>query len=283
MPRSFIAFILLVSPIHAEESHESANLVYQQLSKKTFQIGTQPIRVPSLLLPDGLSAKEQQLALTKLIEGDYDLEEFTRDSVVAPFLLKIENLPKGQQPIRKITLIFVVFVEGDLTDEQRFANRDWDKSRPEIAIETLSTQQLSLFKIQKGERESFARITLNFFDRVELQLTGHSMWSRTAESYLVAATTDPRFLADPQFSNSWRSLEKNGDSIKRGEKKPYSAAMQFTKITSLKSVEHAFLVEHHLLFAEPEEWFDGANLLRSKFPPIAQSIVRSTRRELKKR
>jgi hypothetical protein len=41
----------------------------------------------------------------------------------------------------------------------------------------------------------------------------------------------------------------------------------------------ALFVEQHLIFVEPAGWFDGTNLLRSKFRLVIQDRVRAMRRE----
>ena len=39
----------------------------------------------------------------------------------------------------------------------------------------------------------------------------------------------------------------------------------------------------HMAFVEPDGWFQGAPILRSKFSVIAQDQIRSLRRELAKK
>ena len=42
----------------------------------------------------------------------------------------------------------------------------------------------------------------------------------------------------------------------------------------------AVLVEYHLVFEEPQGWFGGSNLLRSKLPLVCQDGVRKFRRRM---
>jgi hypothetical protein len=42
----------------------------------------------------------------------------------------------------------------------------------------------------------------------------------------------------------------------------------------------AILIEYHVAYAEPHGWFKGANLLQSKLPILAQTVVRKLRRNL---
>ena len=39
-------------------------------------------------------------------------------------------------------------------------------------------------------------------------------------------------------------------------------------------------MEYHVAFVEPQGWFHGTNLLRSKLPIVAQEMVRKFRRNL---
>ncbi|MCS7305572.1 MAG: hypothetical protein NZ602_10755, partial [Thermoguttaceae bacterium] len=43
----------------------------------------------------------------------------------------------------------------------------------------------------------------------------------------------------------------------------------------------ALFIEHHHLFAEPNQWFGGKNFLRSKLPLAIQETVRKLRWQLR--
>jgi hypothetical protein len=43
------------------------------------------------------------------------------------------------------------------------------------------------------------------------------------------------------------------------------------------------MVEMHMAFVEPDGWFQGNPILRSKFGAVAQDQIRSLRRELAKK
>ena len=59
--------------------------------------------------------------------------------------------------------------------------------------------------------------------------------------------------------------------------------MSYAKISRLDLKPRAILVEMHMAFVEPDGWFQGAPILRSKFSVVAQDQVRSLRRELAKK
>ena len=54
------------------------------------------------------------------------------------------------------------------------------------------------------------------------------------------------------------------------------------KVSRLATVPGALLVEAHFAFSEPQAWFDGAPILRSKIGVVAQDQIRGLRRELAK-
>ncbi len=70
------------------------------------------------------------------------------------------------------------------------------------------------------------------------------------------------------------------DQATLGKSHPYNQAASYTKLTSLKFMPEALLIEIHILFTEPQEWFGGRNMLRSKLPPLVQDGVRKFRRRL---
>jgi hypothetical protein len=63
-----------------------------------------------------------------------------------------------------------------------------------------------------------------------------------------------------------------------GPARPYIGAAWYSKATKLQQPQGAVLFEYHIVFDEPEGWFNGANLLRSKLPLLVQDGVRKFRR-----
>jgi hypothetical protein len=96
---------------------------------------------------------------------------------------------------------------------------------------------------------------------------------------VIAGRTDPAFDADSMLANRWWTL---GQDDQRGPGQPFRGGMSYAKISHLKEPAGSLLVEFHAAFVEPEAWFQGAPILRSKFAPIAQDKIRKLRRELLK-
>ena len=112
-----------------------------------------------------------------------------------------------------------------------------------------------------------------------MEATDETVATRTEESMVIAGRTDPAFDSDTTLANRWRTLEQNGQA---GPTQPFRGGLSYAKISRLKQPPGALLVEFHGAFSEPEAWFQGHPILRSKFAPIAQDQIRRLRRELLK-
>jgi hypothetical protein len=116
-------------------------------------------------------------------------------------------------------------------------------------------------------------------DRISLQATDETVATRTGRSLVIAGRTDPGFDSGGPLANRWQALESDG---RTGPEHRYLGGMSYAKISPLKQPEGTLLVEFHGAFCEPQPWFGGAPILRSKFAPIAQDQIRKLRRELLK-
>lgn len=127
--------------------------------------------------------------------------------------------------------------------------------------------------------ERFLTVNLELFDRVNVRGTMRAKLSRGTESVTLAATLEPRFAQDREFPNAWHSQQlDDAGRVVIGPARPYVGAAWYCKATKLKQPRDAVLIEYHIMFDEPEGWFNGANLLRSKLPLLVQDGVRKFRR-----
>ena len=85
-------------------------------SESGFHADGATIRLPGPILKDGLDAGQQHAALLKLSGSERALADLLRDSVTAPFLLKVRDQKTTDATVRMVDLWFVV--RGDL-DESR--------------------------------------------------------------------------------------------------------------------------------------------------------------------
>jgi len=279
-----LALILgLVLP--AADTHLEQNPLYRQLVQEGVAIdGKQVPPLAEPVMPDGLDADAQRAAMAEITQGRFPVEEFVRDSVVAPNVLAIgpiEASPGGLR-LRTMDLYFVAY--GSL--ETLRSNRDWmDRlfRKGEEEAHTLTPQELARRKIEppKGaaDRTRWVHASASVLDRVLVTVTTETVWSETAESTLAAALADPRFADDADYPNQWAPLELNEDgSREAGAARPYLAMASYWKATQLAEPKGAIFIEYHTVFEQPKGWFGGVDLLRSKLPLAVQTELRTFRR-----
>lgn len=286
MPATPALVLALFAAAADPAPHADANPLFRTLLDPGLAVTADAkVKLPPPTMPDGLPAAKQKDAIAGVIGTDYAFEDFTRNSAVAPFVLKIRDEKGGgpDAPVRAVDSFFVAHGDFARLDDEKFLDRLLNAGRGDGKGKSLTADDLAKRKIvvpaALDKRERFGRVDFDFLDRVRLEVTGRSVWSRTAESVVAAAEIDPRFAADADFPNRWRSLSKDGGELKVGPPTGYGGAGFYVKITKLADPAGAVFVEQHVVFAEPTGWFDGANLLRSKLPPVVQSNVRSMRRE----
>jgi hypothetical protein len=271
-------------------SHESANPLYKELLNPGLLVGANlRAKLPPPSMPDGLDAGKQTAIIRQIIGNDYSYEEFTRKSVVAPQLLRIRDVQPSDPmaPARGVDVYFVTHGDFAALDEEKFRDRLLEVGRGEGRGQALTREQLAKRKIEltpeQEKHESYGFIEFDFLEKVRLRATGRAVWSKNAESMVAAGVIDPRFQGDPDFPNDWRSLTRAAGGVKVGPPHPWSGAAFYLKVTRLAQPAGALFLEQHIVFAEPTGWFEGANLLRSKLPPVVQNNVRNMRREWFKR
>ena len=266
--------------------HEAVNPLYKSMLDPGLAVGgDHRVKFPPPLMPDGLDAAKQKAVIEKLIGTDYGYDTFTRDSVVAPMILKIRDAEPSDPtaPARQVDVYFVAHGDFSATDDEKFLDRLMNSDKGMGQGKGLTADDLAKRKItlpaDAKDREGYGSVEFDFLERVRLKMTGHATWSKTPDSVLAAAEVDERFRGDPEFPNEWRPISRDGGQVKAGDPHTYGGAGMYLKITKLSDPAGAMFVEQHVVFAEPKGWFDGANLLRSKLPPVMQHNVRNMRRE----
>jgi hypothetical protein len=278
-------FVLLATvAAQGAADHKALNPLYKSLVDDGLDIGAGlKAKLPPPTMPDGLDAAKQKAAIDALIGNDYSFAEFTRNSVVAPQLLKLGDVkpfdPKA--PARGVDAWFILYGDLKALDDEKFLERLLSVGQGDGKGESIDKQALAKRGIQVPDekKEGYGHIAFDFLDKVRIKATGHAMWSRTPDSVLVAVDVDPRFKGDADFPNAWQPITREGGKIMYGDATPWAGSGLYLKITKLEAPAGALFCEQHVIFAEPTRWFDGANLLRSKLPPVVQSNVRTMRRE----
>lgn len=254
------------------------------------QAGAQKLRPPTL--KDGMSAAEQKAAIGAVLAvklgQPIDYAEFTGTNLNTQEVFVVD-LPPLNGPGHTVDLWFVVHDKL-----ARLANAQFLKNQfhldPKNKSTTLQAADLKQRNIAPqnipGGQESYVHGTSQILPtdvRVQVEGTSHLVQTTTATSTTIAGMIDQRFNQDAKFPNLWRPAIRNanGQIVGFGNPELYYSTGAYTRISELVEPAGAQLVEYHLVYDEPQAWFDGANLLRSKLPAQAKDDVRSFRRKLK--
>ena len=276
--------IVLSLTVAAPTGHED-NSLYRALLDPGLVVGEKlRVKLPKPILPDGLDAAAQKEILLKLIGDDYTFEDFTRRSQVSPHVLRIRDAEPSdpKSPSRGLDTYFVAYVDLKSFDDEKFLERSLNigkgeggKAKP-ITRDDLIKRNIDPKRLD-AKQEGFSHIEFDFLEKVRLRVTGHGMATKSGESIVAGAEVDSRFRGDKEFPNEWQSVAKVQGKVEYGPASPYGGSGMYVKITKLAEPVGAVFVEQHIVYAEPSGWFDGANLLRSKLPPVITISVRRMR------
>jgi hypothetical protein len=244
-------------------------------------------------MPDGLDGAAQQQILARVAAPNRRVADLTRKSVVSPFVLKLGDASTSgeKQPFRTVDLWFVAYGRLELFSQEEFLQRlvetaeSSKKGRLPFVKGILKPEemkQLNLYEEDAPDHlQRFFYSTFGLFDRVLVSATRRVVVTRYPDSVMIAAIIDPRFSKSAEHPNHWQAVDRNerGES-KLGPSQPYESAGLYAKVTRMTDPAGALFIEYHHTFCEPEAWFSGTALLRSKLPMVVQDAVRKLRRRL---
>jgi hypothetical protein len=278
----------LVNQANIEPAH-ARNAAFNQVLNQGLQTGAQTVRLPEPRLHDGQGADVERAALLEVAGSERALEDMLRNSVTAPYIIKVHDLKTAGATIRSADLWFVVHADLKQLDPAQEAART-DQKEVEaanmwFATRLLKDDDLKAAGIKPAAPEAgmstwYVHVHARLLDRIDFEVTNQAVASQSAESFVIASRTDPSFAQAGSLANGWKPLAASGGSKAEGSARPYTGGINYTKISRLALKPGALLVEIHMAFVEPEEWFGGAPILRSKFGVIAQDQIRTLRRAL---
>lgn len=252
-----------------------------------------------------------QQSLTQ-IAGPQGVSRFTRDSVVAPLALRTEAIEddRGNRIGHFIDVTFVVHQSiaeirqsKVLDDFKSMAASDPEGETIELSnadkadeLGTTTTRSLTATELSEyhialdDEHEALGYLQLPLLGKVMLSGVARarrSVWSTQDNSAPVIVTwlLDSRFgSVAPQpgsIANQWRAIQRSEVGKRElGPPQPYAGMGGYVAIASLPGDAGAAIVQIRFVIHEPQDWFQGRNLLRSKLPLLIQDRVRNVRREL---
>jgi hypothetical protein len=283
---SFLTTQTQIEPAHAQNS------VYKEVLEHELKVGGQKVVLPRPRLTDGQDEAAERTALREVVSSDRALEDLLRDSITAPYIIKVRDQKATGATIRIADVWFVVYADLKQVDFGQEAART-DKKEIEVANmwfqtrllkdEDLQTAGVKPRQTTAGQNSWFSHVHARLLDRIDFEATNQVVATQSPESMVVASRTDPDFNKAPGLANTWKPLSRDDPKKSSEPGKSYEGGLSYAKISRLKFKPGAILVEMHMAFVEPDGWFEGNPILRSKFSVIAQDQIRSLRRELAKK
>jgi hypothetical protein len=246
------------------------------------------LRPPTL--PDGLDAAAQKKAVDAVLAmrmgRPITYKEFTVNNLNTPYVLLIDKDPQydTNAPGHSINLWFVVFGKLKTVADPKFMKKQFQPDKTSrtdtLSAADLKDRQIVPRAIPDGN-EWFVHGTFKLLQAavlVQVQATERAVETTTKESATIAGQIDRRFDNDAKYPNEWRPAPAGvvGDPPTL-----YYYSGAYAKVTQLIEPAGALLVEYHFVYEEPQGWFNGANLLRSKLPAKTEGDVHDFRRELR--
>jgi hypothetical protein len=292
-----MVFRLITAILLGVDSPSPENPLFAELLEKGILISDDVrVKLPPPVITDGLDAEAQHAAIAGIAGLNHPLDELLRKSVVAPFELNIRAIETpGVALARTVDVYFVAYGDWDVLNSKTFReelekgrerkNTDSQFAKFSLLNEAALAKHGISPRANPDQEEQYHFTTLVLFDKVEISAVVYSQTSRKAGSAILAARIDPRFCEDPEYPNRWRSLIQdleNPEQDTYGPPHSYQSFGFYSKATRLIKPEGAIFIEHHFVYQEPQGWFGGINLLRSKLPLVVQNEIRDFRRKLAK-
>jgi len=287
MPHNLILALLVLFPLDFP-SHEK-NAAFRDVIDQGLAVGETRVKLAEPTFRDDQNAEQQHAALVKIAGSTRGADEMLRDSISAPHKLRTKDVKTEGAVIRIVELEFVLRgLDLDaIKPEEMFDKLGGDpvdvaNMRYEVRVLKADDLKGSAVAAKLSDHEWLIHAKGRLLDRIAVESTDRVVVSRTQDSLVFASRSDPKFGPDSPFPNRWSTITQKSTGDVFGPAQAYDGTIGYVKMTKLKGLENAVVVESHLAFAEPSAWFQGAPILRSKFGLIAQDQIRRLRRELHK-
>ena len=270
---------------------QPANPLLNELLEKGLPLPQgQTVRFAPPLMADGLSKEQQQAVLLKVADKR-PLDLFLKKTDAAPFHYKITSIEDraGKRVGQTVDLAFIAYGSLDRVVKEDVLNQligtEAKKAKDVDNVKVLSPDVLAKrgIKLLDGTNveERYAGLDIFLLEKVKITGITRNVKAHGPDSVALAMMLDPRFADDKDYPNRWRPYDPLAEKDKAfGPPQPYTGMGGYARVTKLIEPEGALFFEVHTAFHEPEGWFGGPNLLRSKLPIVLQENVRNLRRKL---
>lgn len=291
-----LLLLIVTTPVLAAEP----NPVFSSLITTGIRLPKGPaLKLPAPSMADGLNAAAQHQVL-QVVAGERPVDSLLRKGVSAPVIFDSGDVAASADAGgtgKYVNFWFIVYADLKKVAHEGFWNGQARQGGAEEAPNTndaqfsgklLDSTELRSRKIEPilsaGVVENYGQFDVQLFNRIRVQGVTWAVQTESPESAIYAAILDPRFANDQDYPNQWQSLSRDdAGKLQSGPWKPYQGLGAYAKATQLKEPPGAVLVEYHMVFDEPEGWFRGANVIRTKLPIIVQNNVKRLRRKLAER
>ncbi len=223
------------------------------------------------------------------LAGGAGWDRFIEDAVTAPVTVTIEPVTVNDTRLgHRVRMAFVLHVpleklQGDEAVKRTLGAEDSKGA----SAKQLPAAELTAAGIEPdgSGHEQFLVVEIPLLNRIKVRGVVRAVKMESPGGVQVAWEFDPRFENVPQWRATWTKIEENelGDRVE-GEPQPYRGCGGIVTVkklrTTAKSDANLLVVESRMVICEPEVWFQGSNLLRSKIPLSTQEGVRTLRRKL---
>ena len=180
------------------EPEHARNAVYLGVLRDGLTANGVTVKLPEPRLRDDQAPEVQRTALREVAGSDQRLDELVRNSVTAPYIIKVHDVKAGDATIRVIDLWFVVYGDIAEIDPANEANKA-DEKEVEAGNMVMRTRLLKPEDIRAagiappsrpegpGPGTWYAHIHGRLLDRIEFDVTNQVMATRSKDSIVVAA------------------------------------------------------------------------------------------------
>ena len=148
------------------------------------------------------AADAQRAALKDLAGSDRAVDDLLRDSVTAPFIIKVHDVKATGATVRQADVWFAV--HGDLKSIDPCTGSGSDRSESRRGRQhVVSNPTLESRRDPRGRGQArttpasgkswYAHVHAKLLDRIDFEVTNHVVASQSPESIVIASATDPSF------------------------------------------------------------------------------------------
>lgn len=298
--RSLLVLSLAVCAVELDLAAQDANA--DSLAEQFASEGWEMASGHFVSLPASDLATTDALAadVWERMAGRQGWKRFAAESRLAPVSVAIDAQEvAGTRVGHLVTTRFVLRapLAAFSDDDQAAQSLGLDVDSPGSMFRPLTAEECTAAGVEPAAdgSEQYALVELTLLNRVVVRGVIRVQRQRTDRGWVLAWAFDHRFDAEQNLkvTASKRASNELGERVAESAV-AYAGAAGVVVVRELSADErtaagHAtdeppvVIVESRLAVAEPQDWFAGSNLLRSKIPLITQEGVRDLRRRLESR